>query len=42
VVKVNASENNTYGTYDYLGQIPYTLATYEPGTDTVAIYVEMK
>jgi parallel beta-helix repeat protein len=42
VVKANASAGDTYGTYDYLGQIPYTLATYQPGTNVVAIYVEIK
>jgi hypothetical protein len=36
VVKVNTGASDVYGTYNYLGQVPYDL-----GTTTVAIYVEL-
>ena len=42
VVKVNASTADVYGTYDYLIQIPSTLATYESGNDLVTIYLEFE
>lgn len=41
MVQVNTSTPDTYGTYDYLISVPYTLATYEPNNDLVAIYVEL-
>jgi hypothetical protein len=36
VVKVNTSTSDVYGTYDYLGQVPYTLGT------TISIYAELR
>jgi hypothetical protein len=41
VVKVNASTSDTYGTYDFLGQIPYTLATREGGSSYISVYLEL-
>ncbi|MEW6721893.1 MAG: NosD domain-containing protein, partial [Candidatus Micrarchaeota archaeon] len=42
LVKVNASANDTYGTYDYLIQVPYAIADYEGNTSAVSIYLELK
>jgi len=42
MVTVNASTSDVYSTYDYLIQIPYTLASYEGANDIVSIYVELK
>ncbi|MFH0884599.1 MAG: NosD domain-containing protein, partial [Candidatus Micrarchaeota archaeon] len=42
LVKVNASSADVYGTYDYLIQIPYTLATYEGSNDLVSVYLELQ
>jgi parallel beta-helix repeat protein len=42
VVKINVSSADVYGTYDYLIQVPYTLATYEGNTSLVDIYLELK
>jgi hypothetical protein len=41
VVKVNSTAD-VYGTYDYLIQIPYTLATYEGNNSLVSVYLELK
>jgi hypothetical protein len=42
IVRINASTADTYGTYDFLSQIPYTLATREGAGNTIAIYLELK
>jgi hypothetical protein len=42
MVAVNASSADTYGTYDFLVQVPDTLATYEGGNDVISVYVELK
>jgi len=41
-VKVNSSTADTYGTYDFLGQIPYSLSTREGANDVISVYVELK
>jgi hypothetical protein len=41
-VKVNQSASDIYGTYDYLGQVPYTLGNYTGGNNLIAVYVELK
>ena len=40
MVRVNASSADTYGTYDFLTQIPSTLAK-QDGSTTVSIYLEL-
>ncbi|MBU0590880.1 right-handed parallel beta-helix repeat-containing protein [Candidatus Micrarchaeota archaeon] len=42
VVRVNSSAIDTYGTYDYLIKVPYTLATYEGSENIIAIYLELE
>jgi hypothetical protein len=42
MVNVNSSANDTYGIYDYLVQVPYTLSTYEGSDDLVSVYVELR
>ncbi len=42
LVKVNASSPDVYGTYDYLIQIPYALATYEGSNSVVSVYLELE
>ncbi|MEM4555144.1 MAG: right-handed parallel beta-helix repeat-containing protein, partial [Candidatus Anstonellaceae archaeon] len=42
VVRANASTQDAYGTYDFLIQIPYTLAMYNGTNNLVAIYAELK
>ena len=41
MVRINSSDSDTYGTYDFLGQIPYTLATTN-GSSSISIYLELK
>ena len=41
-VKVNASTADVYGTYDFLGQVPAGLATYEGSNDLVSLYLELR
>ncbi|MBD3209963.1 hypothetical protein GF318_01125 [Candidatus Micrarchaeota archaeon] len=38
VVKANQSTPDTFGTYGFLVQVPYTLSTSEPNNDAIAIY----
>ena len=42
VVNVTEATTDVYGIYDYLGSIPYTLATYEGSNNQIAVYVEIK
>ena len=42
VVKANASAQDAYGTYDYLVEIPYTLANYTGSNNMVSIYAELQ
>jgi hypothetical protein len=42
VVEVNQSIEDVYGEYDFLGSIPYTLATYEGSNDLISVYVEIR
>jgi len=42
VSKVNMSTSDAYGVYDYLVQIPDTLATTEGATNMVSVYIELK
>ncbi|MFN7991409.1 MAG: right-handed parallel beta-helix repeat-containing protein [Candidatus Micrarchaeia archaeon] len=42
VVKVNSSASDLYGTYDYLVQVPRTLATYEGTNDIISVYIELQ
>jgi hypothetical protein len=42
VVNVSSSTEDIYGTYDYLIQVPDTLASYESDTDLITIYVELQ
>ncbi len=42
MVAVNASAADTYGTYDFLVQIPETLSSYEGANDLVSVYVELQ
>ncbi|MDD5340339.1 MAG: right-handed parallel beta-helix repeat-containing protein [Candidatus ainarchaeum sp.] len=41
-VKAGQGTSDIYGTYDYLGQVPYTLGNYTGSNNVVAIYVELK
>jgi hypothetical protein len=41
MTQINESASDTYGAYDFLAQIPYTLATREGANDIVAIYLEI-
>ncbi|MFH0737667.1 MAG: right-handed parallel beta-helix repeat-containing protein, partial [Candidatus Micrarchaeota archaeon] len=42
MTKINASADDSYGAYDFLTQIPYTLSTQEGANDEVAIYLELQ
>ncbi len=42
IVKANHSIDDTYGIYDFLGNIPAELSDYEGSTDLVDIYVEVR
>lgn len=42
MVAVNTSTPDAYGTYDFLIQVPYTLADYEGATSEVAIWMELQ
>jgi parallel beta-helix repeat protein len=42
VVRANSSISDTYGIYDYLGNIPAELSFYEGANDLVDIYVEIR
>ncbi|MFA5930453.1 MAG: right-handed parallel beta-helix repeat-containing protein [Candidatus Micrarchaeia archaeon] len=42
VVRVNTTASDAYGAYDYLGQIPYTLATYQTGNNLISLYAELE
>ncbi len=42
MVSVNTSTADAYGTYDYLIQVPYTLADYEGGNSQVGIWMELQ
>jgi hypothetical protein len=38
---INSSAEGTYGTYDYELRVPDKLATYEPGSSTIDVYLEL-
>ncbi len=42
VVAVNASSADVYGTYDFLIQVPESLATYEGSNELVSVYLELQ
>ncbi|MCX6773104.1 MAG: hypothetical protein NTV88_05055 [Candidatus Micrarchaeota archaeon] len=42
VVKVNTTQVDAYGNYQYLVSIPYTLSTYEGGNSLVSFYAELQ